>query len=160
MPNDRVSSEALDAVRRAATRLLPELSRRLTEHGLGEVEVRHGEVRVRVRASPQAPGRRETDASGPTAASPAVTDAGDGGAPQPGATAVVSPAVGIFVYGEGLGPGLNVSAGDPLGRVEMLGVQYDVRAPETGRVSHLVAETGEAVEYGQVLIELEPEPIT
>ena len=38
----------------------------------------------------------------------------------------------------------------------MLGVRHDVRAPRSGTVSHLVAESGEPVEYGQVLVELEP----
>jgi biotin carboxyl carrier protein len=38
----------------------------------------------------------------------------------------------------------------------MLGVRHDVRAPRGGTVRHLVAESGEAVEYGQVVVELEP----
>jgi biotin carboxyl carrier protein len=37
----------------------------------------------------------------------------------------------------------------------MLGVRHDVRAPRGGTVRHLVAESGEAVEYGQVVVELE-----
>ena len=68
---------------------------------------------------------------------------------------VASPAVGFFVFAEGLGPGLEVSKGDELGHVEMLGVRHDVRAPRGGTVGHLVAESGEAVEYGQVVLELE-----
>jgi biotin carboxyl carrier protein len=76
--------------------------------------------------------------------------------PAAGATlGVASPAVGFFVFADGLGPGLQVTKGDPLGHVEMLGVRHDVRAPRGGRVSHLVAESGEAVEYGQVVLELE-----
>ena len=67
-----------------------------------------------------------------------------------------SPGVGYFVYAEGLGPGLAVDKGQPLGWVEVLGVRHDVRAPRTGTVRHLVAESGEPVEYGQVVIELEP----
>ena len=68
---------------------------------------------------------------------------------------VASPAVGFFVYADGLGPGLEVAKGDELGHVEMLGVRHDVRAPRGGTVRHLVAESGEAVEYGQVVLELE-----
>ena len=37
----------------------------------------------------------------------------------------------------------------------MLGIRHDVRAPRRGTVRHLVAESGEAVEYGQVVLELE-----
>ena len=69
---------------------------------------------------------------------------------------VTSPAVGYFGFADGLGPGLAVEKGDALGHVEMLGVRHDVRAPRKGTVSHLVAESGEPVEYGQVLVELEP----
>jgi len=74
----------------------------------------------------------------------------------PSAQGVTSPAVGFFVYADGLGPGLPVDKGDELGHVEMLGVQHEVRAPRRGTVRNLVTETGEAVEYGQVLIEMEP----
>jgi biotin carboxyl carrier protein len=38
----------------------------------------------------------------------------------------------------------------------VLGVRHDVRAPRSGTVRNLVAESGEAVEYGQVVIEIEP----
>ena len=69
---------------------------------------------------------------------------------------MTSPAVGFFVYADGLGPGQPVAKGDALGHVEMLGVRHDVRAPRSGTVRNLVAETGEAVEYGQVVVELEP----
>jgi biotin carboxyl carrier protein len=55
-----------------------------------------------------------------------------------------------------LGPGLAVDKGDALGHVEMLGVRHDVRAPRSGSVRNLVIEAGEPVEYGQLLIELEP----
>jgi biotin carboxyl carrier protein len=68
---------------------------------------------------------------------------------------VPAPAVGYFVYGDGLGPGLAVAKGDALGFVEVLGVRHDVRAPRRGVVRNLVTETGEAVEYGQTLLELE-----
>ena len=50
-----------------------------------------------------------------------------------------------------------VTKGDRIGYVEMLGVRHDVQAPRAGLVSHLVAESGEAVEYGQVVVEIEPE---
>jgi biotin carboxyl carrier protein len=69
---------------------------------------------------------------------------------------VTSPAVGLFAYAEGLGPGLSVDKGEALGHVEMLGVRHDVRAPRSGTVRNLVTEAGEPVEYGQLLIELDP----
>jgi biotin carboxyl carrier protein len=149
------SDHALDAVARAASELLPELSERLARHGLGEIEVARGDLRLRVRAAPEVARRVEALAPDPRRVEPA---------PQPverpseaaSSVGVASPAVGFFVYADGLGPGLGVSKGDALGYVEVLGVRHDVRAPRSGTVGHLVAESGEAVEYGQVVVEIEP----
>ncbi|MDH4334055.1 MAG: hypothetical protein OEW24_02170 [Chloroflexota bacterium] len=149
--------DTMALVRRAADELLPQLTERLARHGLGEIEVRDGELRVRaVRTavptdpgSPPArshagPGVVPVDRVGPA---PAAASANHG---------ITAPAVGFFVYADGLGPGLAVEKGDELGHVEVLGVHHDVRAPRGGTVRHLVTEAGEAVEYGQLLVELEP----
>jgi biotin carboxyl carrier protein len=153
--------EALEQIARAANELVPELTERLRTSGLGELEVRYGSLRVRVAAAPDpsrpAPGGPRLVAS----SSGQPTPASDAPAPaqQPHARTthgVTSPAVGLFAYADGLGPGLAVDKGDALGHVEMLGVRHDVRAPRSGTVRHLVTEAGEPVEYGQLLIELEP----
>ncbi len=147
------TDHALEAITVAAERLVPELTERLRRHGLGEIEVAHGDLRLRVAATSGPPA--------PTAEAAAVET--PAAKPEPAATVaeaastvgVASPAVGFFVYADGLGPGLEVTKGDELGHVEMLGVRHDVRAPRGGTVRHLVAESGEAVEYGQVVLELE-----
>jgi acetyl-CoA carboxylase biotin carboxyl carrier protein len=147
------SQSDLDAIARAADELVPELTERLARHGLGEIEVSRGELRLRVsRASVAAP----------PAPAPARAEGRSAGSTQPSPTSptglgVASPAVGFFVYADGLGPGLAVEKGDALGQVEMLGIRHDVRAPRRGTVRNLVAESGEAVEYGQVVLELEPQ---
>jgi acetyl-CoA carboxylase biotin carboxyl carrier protein len=147
------SQSDLDAIARAADELVPELTERLARHGLGEIEVARGELRLRVsRASVAAP----------PAPAPARAEGRSAGSTQPSPTSptglgVASPAVGFFVYADGLGPGLAVEKGDALGQVEMLGIRHDVRAPRRGTVRNLVAESGEAVEYGQVVLELEPQ---
>jgi acetyl-CoA carboxylase biotin carboxyl carrier protein len=147
---DRVD-DALRAIERAATDLLPQLSERLRRHGLGEIEVRHGALRLRVAApdgipEPQVPARPDAGASPPPASPPAAT--------APDGDGIRAPAVGFFIYAEGLGPGLAVEKGDAIGWVEMLGVRHDVRSPRRGTVRNLVAESGEPVEYGQVVVEL------
>lgn len=148
------TDDALDAISRAATELVPELTDRLARHGLGEIEVSRGDLRLRVVAGvPIAPQPHGDSSPMPTAVD-AVTEERPA-APVPGVS-VASPAVGFFVYADGLGPGLDVGKGDAVGHVEMLGVRHDVRAPRAGTVRHLVAESGEAVEYGQVVVELEP----
>ena len=147
--------DPLKQMEHAAAELIPQLTERLAQHGLGEIEVRHGDLRIRVAraiAAPQAP------APGRVASTQgAVPGAGIGVVPSgPSTQGVTSPAVGFFIYADGLGPGLPVDKGDELGHVEMLGVRHDVRAPRRGLVRNLVTETGEAVEYGQLLIEMEP----
>jgi acetyl-CoA carboxylase biotin carboxyl carrier protein len=163
------TSDELAGIEAAARDLVPDLTERLERHGLGEIEVRHGELRVRLArgsattaASPvvasAATGTTAPVGSAPPAGEPAAPDrqaSAHPAAPAPGAHAVTAPAVGYFVYGDGLGPGMSVEKGDALGYVEVLGVRHDVRAPRSGTVRNLVTETGEAVEYGQVLIELE-----
>jgi biotin carboxyl carrier protein len=145
----------LEQVERAASELIPRLNERLTKYGLGEIEVREGTLRVRVARASAAP-----DASAParpTGGSAAADRVGIVPTVATGPThqGISSPAVGFFVYADGLGPGLAVDKGDELGHVEMLGVRHDVRAPRRGTVRNLVTETGEAVEYGQLLIEME-----
>ena len=144
--------QALDAIARAATDLIPQLNERLVRHGLGEIEVSSGDLRLRVARSGLASPVVATPERSGAASSPAAPVAVSGAAPSVG---VASPAVGFFVYADGLGPGLAVEKGDALGQVEMLGIRHDVRAPRRGTVRHLVAESGEAVEYGQVVLELE-----
>jgi acetyl-CoA carboxylase biotin carboxyl carrier protein len=157
------ADQELAAIADVVPGLIQALTERLTRHGLGEIEVRRGELRVRVVApvtSGAAPDGAASRASAPSHA------AGSHGAPvgrgdhhphppSPDPGGVTSPAVGYFSYADGLGPGLAVEKGDPLGYVDVLGVRHDVRAPRSGVVRNLVTEAGEAVEYGQLLIELE-----
>jgi biotin carboxyl carrier protein len=167
--------EELAQVERAANELVPLLSERLAKHGLGELEVRLGTLRVRVAAAPTpaAPAPASAD-GGPRIVAAGAQPRGERGATASAASApdttasiaaatasavnhgVTSPAVGFFIYADGLGPGLPVEKGDDLGHVEMLGVRHDVRAPRRGTVRNLVTEAGEPVEFGQLLIELEP----
>jgi len=149
------TDDGLDEIARVAADLVPQLTERLARHGLGEIEITRGDLRLRVAATTPAPRAAPTSAAQENAAVPAGP--ADAAPPSSPATmGVSSPAVGFFIYADGLGPGLNVTKGDALGHVEMLGVKHDVRAPRAGTVRHLVAESGEAVEYGQTVVEIEP----
>lgn len=153
--------EAVRAIAQAGE-LVPALTERLNRLGLGEIEVRHGDLRVRVSAAPGSPASGAPSVSVTRPASTAApvqhpAPAAAAGSPaEPGLDPITAPAVGHFVYAEGLGPGLAVSAGSEIGFVEMLGIRHEVRAVADGVVRHLVAESGEPVEYGQVLVELDP----
>ncbi len=148
-------TDAVRALAEAAKRLVPELGERLRRYGLGEIEVAQGELHVRVVADPAGPA--PTPATTVTPAVEGASSASDDQA-TPAPIGIASPAVGFFGYADGLGPGQTVTKGDRIGYVEMLGVRHDVQVPRSGVVSHLVAESGEAVEYGQVVVEIEPEP--
>lgn len=149
--------DPLKQIERAAAELVPQLTERLAQNGLGEIEVRQGDLRVRVVRALE-PAHPAVPARATAAPHAAVSSDRVGVVPSgPSPHGVTSPAVGFFVYADGLGPGLSVDKGDELGHVEMLGVRHDVRAPRRGTVRNLVTETGEAVEYGQLLIEMEAE---
>jgi acetyl-CoA carboxylase biotin carboxyl carrier protein len=141
----------LEAISAVADELVPRLAERLRRHGLGEIEVRRGDLRLRISATASA----SVTATPAAVAAPEPQASGADPAPEPASIAVASPAVGFFVYADGLGPGLVLAKGDSVGQVEMLGVRHDVRTPRAGTVRNLVAESGEAVEYGQVVVELE-----
>jgi len=150
------ATDELAGIEAAIRDLLPDLAARLERHGLGEIEIRRGDLRLRVaRAAGAGPA---VGVTGLPAAAPAQRGRVPEAPALPPSQGVTSPAVGYFMYGDGLGPGLEVEKGDALGYVDVLGVRHDVRAPRSGVVRNLVTETGEAVEYGQVLIELEGSP--
>jgi biotin carboxyl carrier protein len=194
------------AIERLADELLPALVARLGATGLGELEVREDEWRVRLRrpasdrripaGGRSAPGRagrpddgrgegargdgradataRDRSGVGPPGSGspddpPARTAGGDRLPPltsvlmEPAADVAVhgpivarSPAVGIYRARTEGRMGAAVRGGDRLATVDMLGVPQEVLAPADGIVSAALVEDGDAVEYGQVLLALEP----
>ncbi len=168
-----------EAIGRLAEELLPALIAKLAASGLGEIEVRESGWKARLRKPTGAHESRRA-ASG----SPADGHAGHGrasGRPaagsarapedrdrrpredveadveaEPGMIAAKSPAVGIYHPRRDLVVGMRVRAADRIGWVDVLGVQQDVVAPVDGVIGSSLAEAGEAVEYGQELVRIEP----
>jgi biotin carboxyl carrier protein len=66
----------------------------------------------------------------------------------------LSPAVGVFR--PGLAPGATVRAGDRIAVVDQLGIPVDVTSPVDGVVGATLVEPGDAVEYGEALVVVEP----
>jgi acetyl-CoA carboxylase biotin carboxyl carrier protein len=156
------------AIDRLAAELLPALIAKLGATGLGEIEVREGGWRVRLRrpgeptghapANPS-PSRSRADRAERSAdrAPRPVTGAADSHATPAAPRAVAtSPAVGIYRPRTDLTVGDRVRAGDRLGAVDMLGVAQEVVAPFDGIVGGSLVESGDAVEYGQELLHVEP----
>jgi hypothetical protein len=141
-PDTPVDLEAL------TEEILPALIARLRASRLGELEVRSDGWRVRLRRDGHAPRRLSRAHAGDGGS----IDTADGG----GAGIARSSAVGYFSPSSLLIVGQEVQAGDGLGSVDVLGIAHDVSAPISGIVSNVLAEPGQAVEYGQALAEIDP----
>jgi biotin carboxyl carrier protein len=158
------------AIDRLTTELLPALIVKLAATGLGELEVREGSWKVRLRrpgiakaTRERRPGERGARTAG-QASHPGMglTPVGPGrdgrdGRDGQGATdgrrvVATSPAVGIFQPKAEMRHGTTVRVGDRLGIVDMLGVAQEVVAPADGVVGSSLVEPGDAVEYGQELV--------
>ncbi len=180
---DRQADHA--AIARLTDELLPALIAKLGSTRLGELEVREGEWRVRLRrpyGTAPGEGRRSTDrpfrvpagheslghsrsgaeahrpARGAVAGSAHAADpSGNGSRPhdEPDRSIATSPAVGIFRPGARAASGTRIRAGDSLGTVDVLGVPQDVAAPVDGIVGATLVEAETAVEYGQELVRIE-----
>ena len=127
--------------------VLPALIARLRASRLGELEVRTADWRVRLRRDPSA---RTRAASTPA---PAVDSAR---AAMADGSVARSTAVGYFMPAPDLVVGRPVQAGDLLGTVDVLGISQEVTAPADGVIAEVLAEDGQAVEYGQALAEIDP----
>jgi acetyl-CoA carboxylase biotin carboxyl carrier protein len=146
----RVASSSEDAsdagIAGLTEEILPALIARLRASRLGELEVRTAGWRVRLRRDARPPRRAAATAEGD------VTEADD---VDDGGLAARSPAVGYFLPIDDLAAGRLVQAGDPLGSVDVLGIAQDVLAPGGGIVRAVLVEPGQAVEYGQPLVEID-----
>jgi biotin carboxyl carrier protein len=181
VPDRDADARAADhaAIDRLTGELLPALIAKLGVTGLGELEVREGAWRVRLRrpagavTSGGGAGRdrradrgaidRSAERAGerpPRAqhlhAHPEQPSSGRSDAGRNDSRSVAtSPAVGVYQPRKDLSVGSRVRAGDPLGAVDMLGVAQEVIAPIDGLVGQSLVEPGDAVEYGQELIVIE-----
>ena len=137
-----------DELHEVTDEVLPALIACLRSSRLGELEVRTPSWRVRLRRGAVAPVARTT-------AGGSMADAGDVGSAFSGSVAR-SPAVGYFSPARDLAIGRSVGVGDLLGSIDVLGISQEVVAPSDGIVGRILAEDGQAVEYGQALADIDP----
>jgi oxaloacetate decarboxylase alpha subunit len=147
---------------RAESERLRDLIRVVQESGIGELTLEEGEWRVTVRragepgivpAAVAVPGpASEGVASLEPATAPAATDA----------IRVESPMVGTFYRAPAPGSppfveiGDTVEPGQTLCILEAMKLMNEVKAEHEGRVRRVCVENEQAVEYGDLLFELEP----
>jgi acetyl-CoA carboxylase biotin carboxyl carrier protein len=142
----RSDVEPADGLETMIDEVLPALIARLRASRLGELEVRSGDWRIRLRRDPAAPPRAVV----PTRPSPAGGDE-----TESDVCVARSPAVGYFTPSSDLVVGHSVQAGDVLGVVDVLGIAQEVVAPGDGIIASVLADDGQAVEYAQALAEID-----
>jgi acetyl-CoA carboxylase biotin carboxyl carrier protein len=151
----KAGSEPRPSVDAAAVR---ELAKLLKETGLTEIEIEHGDARIRVSRS----GGLAAAGSVPAAAAPSPTTAepipaGTPSSSSPPAGAVPSPMVGtVYVAPEPGKPafisvGKTVKEGDTLFIVEAMKTMNAITAPKAGTVKEINVADGTPVEFGQTL---------
>lgn len=145
------------------TGLVRELAAILREADLGEIEVEHDGLRLRV-SKPAAPAPQTVAAVAPAPvaeAAPAVSapaPTSDTGPPQADENAVTSPMVGtVYLSPEPgakpfVGEGDKVKKGDTLMLVEAMKTFNPVEAPRAGTVTKILVSDAQPVEYGEALI--------
>lgn len=138
--------------------LVRKLAGLLEETGLGEIEFETESCRIRVAR----PGAGPASGAIPVAAAPAPAVEA---APPPVAEAaasndsrsVTSPMVGTIYLSPApdeapyVGVGDSVTAGQTLMLVEAMKTFNEIKAPKAGRIIELLVESGQPVEFGEVL---------
>ena len=125
----------------------------LEQRGLTELELRNGDLSLRLVRAPAA--AAVAAAPAPPAPAPAPVPAGD--APPP-AGAVASPMVGIaYLAAEPGAPpfvtvGQTVTAGQTILLIEAMKTFNQIKAPQAGTVTEILVTGGQPVEYGQPLL--------
>jgi acetyl-CoA carboxylase biotin carboxyl carrier protein len=156
--NDKKTAHGVDAD------LVRDLAKVLAEQGLTEIEVEHGELRLRL-------ARTATLAAAPVAHAPAPVAAAAMVAPPPAASApqdhrsdaraVTSPMVGTAYLSPEPGAkafvkvGDTVSEGQTLLIVEAMKTFNPIAAPRAGKIVEIIVGDAQPVEFGQPLLLLE-----
>jgi acetyl-CoA carboxylase biotin carboxyl carrier protein len=129
--------------------------------GLTEIEICHGDLRIRVARKVRLNVDAAQPAGAPVAAIPPAPATAPplGDAPHPGA--VTSPMVGTaYLSAEPTAPpfvseGDEVREGQTLLIIEAMKVMNAIRAPRSGRVTRVLVQNAAPVEYGEPLMIIE-----
>jgi oxaloacetate decarboxylase (Na+ extruding) subunit alpha len=153
---------AAGGVDQARAERIRELVRIVQESGVGEVTIEEGGMRVSVRRTPE-PIESVLASTGAELSAPAGEEALSALGPSAdGMIRVEAPMVGTFYRAPQPGAppfvqeGDAVAAGQTLCVLEAMKLLNEVKAEAEGIVHAIHARNAEAVEYGQLLFELEP----
>lgn len=149
--------------------LVRELAKIISDSGLSEIEVEHGELRLRIArtltaaaapvthmvAAAPAPVAHAPAAPPPAAAAAPAADAAShpGAVPSPMVgTAYLSPEPGAPTF---IKVGDTVNAGQTLMVVEAMKTFNPIPAPRAGKITAILVSDSQPVEYGEPLVILE-----
>jgi acetyl-CoA carboxylase biotin carboxyl carrier protein len=141
--------------------LIRQLAALLTETDLSEIEIETESLRLRV-ARQMTAAVTHVAAHAPAAAAPAAAApaaAADSGASHPGAvtspmvgTAYLAPEPGAPVFVQ---PGSNVTEGQTILIIEAMKTMNHIPAPRSGRLTKVLVDDGQPVEFGEPLFVIE-----
>lgn len=153
-------------------KVLKKLTRLMEDSGVIELEVEAEGMKVRLSktggaAAPLAPPVHA--APPPLAPTPAAVPAAPAALqspavklPVPGAHAVKSPMVGTFYRAPSpqsppfVNPGDEVKEGQTLCLIEAMKLMNEIKSEAAGRITEILVDNGDPVEFGQPLFALEP----
>ena len=142
----------------------------LEESGIAEIEIHEGEESVRISRGSTITAPQAINVSAPAPAAPATvpvntpttvpdTSSSDDYADE--GHVITSPMVGIFYTSPSpeepafIEKGQTVKAGDVICIIEAMKIMNQIEADTDGKLVRVLAENGEAVEYGQPLFVIE-----
>jgi acetyl-CoA carboxylase biotin carboxyl carrier protein len=159
MATPKAPAESIDA------RLVRKLADILNDTNLSEIEVEHGELKIRVArtlAAPAAVYAAPALAAAPVAAAPAAAAAPPAAAPSepalPAGEVVKSPMVGTVYLQPSPGaspfakPGDRVEAGQTLMIIEAMKTMNPIPAPKAGVLVEYLVTDSQPVEFGEPLV--------
>jgi acetyl-CoA carboxylase biotin carboxyl carrier protein len=143
--------------------LVRELAAIINESGLSEIEVEHGELRLRIArtlvAAAPAAATHAVHAAAPVAAAPAAPAPAADAAAHPGmvpspmvGTAYLSPEPGAAAF---IKVGDSVTAGQTMLVVEAMKTFNPIPAPRAGKITAILVSDAQPVEYGEPLVIIE-----
>ena len=142
----------------------------LEESGIAEIEIHEGEESVRISRGSSATGPAPTMVTGPLpVAAPADPFKAHLHAEEPASKdnyadsghVITSPMVGVFYSSPSpedppfVNKGQDVKTGDTLCIIEAMKIMNQIEADVSGKVTKVLVDNGEAVEYGQPMFVIE-----
>jgi len=137
------------------------LVRLMNKHGLNEIDLQQGEMRVRLSRAVSEAVAASRPSAAPAPAAPALP--GNPGSDEAGIAYIKSPMVGTFYRASGPDSPPFVKVGDRIEPektvciIEAMKVFNEIPAGVSGQVVAILVENGAPVEFGQALLKVDPE---